>query len=162
MAAGKTTLGRRLAEALGVPFSDSDEWIERERATTVKVLADEIGVDEMHDLEAAHLLWALGEPGPSVVSAAASTIDDPACRRALTGSDVKVIWLRADPASLAGRFDRQRHRPRFGRAPVTLLTEQAAERDPLFRALDPIVIETDGKDPSEVAAAALAALDTRR
>jgi shikimate kinase len=162
MATGKTTVGRALAEALGRPFSDSDESIERARGKTVSALADEIGVDEMHELEAAHLLKALAEPGPNVVAAAASTIDDPACRRALAGPDVTVLWLKADPAALARRFDRQRHRPRFGRPPLELLTRQAAERDPLFRALDPIVIETDGKRPNEVVTLAVEALENRR
>jgi shikimate kinase len=162
MAAGKTTVGRLLAEALGRPFSDSDESIERERGRTVSALADEIGVDEMHELEAAHLLKALAESEPNVVAAAASTIDDPACRRALAASDVTVIWLEADPEALAERFDDERHRPRFGRPPVELLTQQAEERAPLFRALDPIAIEADGRTPEEVVAIALAELANRR
>ncbi len=162
MAAGKTTVGRGVAKALGWPFSDSDAWIEHERGKTVKELADEIGVDEMHELEAAHLRHALTEPGPSVIAAAASTIDDPACRQALADPGVTVIWLRGDPAALARRFDVQRHRPRFGLSPAELLAEQAAERDPLFRALDPIVVETDGRKPAEAVAAALAELENRR
>ena len=59
MASGKTTVGRGLAEALDWPFSDSDASIERERGTTVRALADEVGVDAMHELEGAHLLQAL-------------------------------------------------------------------------------------------------------
>ena len=128
----------------------------------MRALADEIGVDAMHELEAAHLLQALAAPGPSVVAAAASTIDDAACRKALADPGVAVIWLKADPVDLARRFDRERHRPHFGRAPSRLLAEQAAEREPLFLALDPFVIETDGKAPSEVVAEALAALEDER
>jgi shikimate kinase len=158
MASGKTTIGRALARTLDWPFSDSDAWIERERGRTVKALADEIGVDEMHELEAAHLLHALAEPGPSVIAAAASTIDVPACREALDDPDVRVIWLRGDPAALARRFDGERHRPRFGLSPAELLAEQAAEREPLFRALDPIVVETDDRTPSEAVADVLATL----
>ena len=71
MASGKTTVGRLLAEALGVPFSDSDTAIELERGTTVKELADEIGVDEMHELEAAHLLTALA----AMIGAATILVD---------------------------------------------------------------------------------------
>src|SRR5437762_1566050 len=59
MVTGKTTVGSGLAAALGWPFSDSDAWIERQRGKTVRALADEIGVDEMHALEAGHLLQAL-------------------------------------------------------------------------------------------------------
>jgi shikimate kinase len=158
MGTGKTTVGRALAEALGLPFSDSDAAIERERGSTVKELADEIGVEEMHELEARHLLRALDAPEPSVISAAASTIDDAACRAALVAPGVTTIWLKADPAVLARRFDRQRHRPRFGRSPRDLLAEQATERDALFRSLHPIEIETGERSQAEVVELALAAL----
>jgi probable F420-dependent oxidoreductase len=156
MGAGKTTVGRGLAEALGWPFNDSDAAIEREQGSTVRALADEIGVEAMHELEAAHLLRALADPGPSVIAAAASTIDDPECRAALTEPGIRTIWLKADPSVLARRFDRKRHRPRFGRAPAGLLAEQAREREPLFRSLHPVEIETAGKDPGEVVELALA------
>jgi len=158
MGTGKTTVGRGLAEALGLPFSDSDAAIERERGSTVKELADEIGVEEMHELEARHLLRTLDAPGPSVIAAAASTIDDAACRAALVAPGVTTIWLKADPAVLARRFDRQRHRPRFGRSPRDLLAEQATERDALFRSLHPIEIETDAREPAEIVRLALDAL----
>ena len=158
MGTGKTTVGRALAKALEMPFSDSDAAIERERGSTVKELAAELGVDEMHELEARHLLGALDAHEPSVIAAAASTIDDPACRAALGAPGVTTIWLRADPEVLAGRFDRQKHRPRFGRSPRVLLAGQAKERDALFRSLDPIEIETGGRDPAEVVELALAAL----
>jgi shikimate kinase len=158
MGTGKSTVGRALAGALDMSFSDSDAAIERERGATVQELADEIGVEEMHALEARHLLRALDAPEPSVIAAAASTIDDPACRAALRAPGVRTIWLRADPDVLAGRFDRQKHRPRFGRSPRDLLAEQAKERDPLFRSLHPIELETGERSPAELVELALAAL----
>ena len=158
MASGKTTVGRALAERLGRPFSDSDDWIERTFGKTVQELADETSIDEMHRLEAAHLLRALAGPGPDVIAAAASTIDDPGCRSALSQEGVRVIWLKADPVVLAARFERKRHRPRFGRSPDDLMAEQAVDRETLFGSLDPIVIETDGSDPADTVAAALARL----
>lgn len=159
MGSGKTTVGRALAAALGRPFSDSDRAISRETAKTVRELAEELGVEEMHELEAEHLLGALARPEPTVIAAAASTIEDPRCREALAAPGVRVIWLRASPPALAGRFPQLRHRPRFGRRPRGLLAEQAAHRDPLYAALRPIVIETEGKGVAEVVSTALAALD---
>jgi shikimate kinase len=158
MGTGKTTVGRALAEALGRPFSDSDTAIERERGSTVQQLADELGVKKMHELEARHLLQALEAAEPSVIAAAASTIDDPACRAALVAPGVRTIWLKADPDVLARRFDRERHRPRFGRSPGDLLAEQARDRDALFRSLHPVELETGGQGTSEVVEQALAAL----
>jgi shikimate kinase len=97
-----------------------------------------------------------------VIAAAASTIDDPTCRAALTEPGVRAIWLKADPSVLTRRFDRKRHRPRFGRAPAGLLAEQAREREPLFRSLHPVEIETAGKDPAEVVRLSLAQLGLGR
>jgi shikimate kinase len=150
MGSGKTTVGRPLAERLGVPFSDSDTAIEAEQGRTVRELAGELGTDGMHALEQKHLLDALAQPGPSVIAAAASTIDDAQCRAALRAPGVRVVWLRAGADELAGRFDRRRHRPRFGRRPRSLLAEQAAERDPLFASLDPVEVSTEGRPVAAV------------
>ena len=158
MASGKTTVGRALAQALGLPFSDSDTQIEKERGLTVRQLDAELGTDEMHRLEKEHLLGALAQDEPSVIAAAASTIDEPEARAALQAPGVQVIWLRASTPVLARRFVRRRHRPLFGRRPESLLAEQAERRAPLFAALHPIEIETEGKSVPQVVEAALEAL----
>jgi shikimate kinase len=155
MGSGKTTLGGSLAKALGRSFSDSDEYIERTTGRTVRELADDAGVDAMHKLEKAHLLDALGEPKPSVVAAAASTIEDQECREALGLEGVTVIWLRADIAVLAERFERNVHRPRFGQPPARLLADQSDRREPLFAALGGIRIDTHGRATTEVVDAIL-------
>jgi len=159
MGAGKSAVARRLAARLGWPWRDSDRDIEASTGLTVRKHRDRVGVDAMHALEAQQLLDALTEPGPSVISAAASTIEVPECREALKAPDVAVIWLRASPEVLAKRFaSADRHRPGFGDSPVAFLTEQAGRRNPLFASVDPIVIDVDSIRPTEVTARALEAL----
>lgn len=159
MGSGKTVVGRRLAGRLGVPWRDSDREIEAATGLTVRELRDREGVDAMHALEARHLLDALVAPSRSVISAAASTVDVPACRAALSEPGITVIWLRARPETLARRFSaRDRHRPAYGASPEAFLAEQAAQRDPLFASLDPIVIDVDRIRPNEAVARAMEAL----
>jgi shikimate kinase len=159
MGAGKSEVGRRLSARLGWPWRDSDRDIEARTGMTVRQLRDRDGVDGMHAVEAQHLLDALAEPGPSVISAAASTVEMPECRNALEAPDVAVIWLRASPEVLARRFaSADKHRPEFGDSPATFLTEQAARRDPLFASLGPVVIDVDTIRPGEAAAQAMESL----
>lgn len=98
MAAGKTTLGLALAEHFGLPYLDSDEALSEQMGQTGKDLADREGVEFLHSCEATILLRQLAEETPSVISAAASTIDDAQCRDDLAKGH-RVCWLDA-PAEL--------------------------------------------------------------
>lgn len=158
MGAGKSTVGRRLAELLDRSWRDSDRDIEAATGLTVRALGDRDGIEAMHALEARHLLDALAEAEPSVISAAASSIDNPDCRSALAGPDVAVVWLRATTAVLAERFGSDEHRPWYGASPAVFLAEQAARREPLLVTLDSIVIDVDEIHPDEAAARAVTAL----
>ena len=159
MGSGKTVVGRRIAALLGWRHRDSDREIEAATGLTVRELSERNGVEAMHALEARHLLDALEAPEPSVISAAASTVEVPECRAAMTRPGVAVVWLRAQPATLAKRFSaRDRHRPEFGSSPEAFLTEQAARRHPLFATLDPVIVDVDRLRPPQAAAQAVEAL----
>ena len=155
MGAGKTEVGRRVAAQLGWPWRDSDADIEAATGLTVRELRDRDGVDAMHDLEAAQLLRALAEPGPSVISAAASVVDLETCRVALAAPDLAIVWLRGSPDVLAARFPTGDHRPAYGASPGIFLEQQAERRHPLLEALDPVVIDVDDIAPDEAAARAI-------
>jgi shikimate kinase len=151
MGSGKTAVGAIVATRLGRPLRDSDADIEAREGRTVRELRDDAGTHALHALEARHLLDALAGPGPDVICAAASTIDDPRCRDALRGSSVLVVWLTASPETAATRFDDQGHRPRYGPDPEAFLARQAEERQPLFRSVSAAELATDGVTPDDLA-----------
>ena len=157
MGSGKTTVGRLVATALGWPLRDSDAEIEAREGCTVRELDEALGTDAMHALEAEALRTALASPTPSVVAAAASTIEDDACVRALRDPSLVVAWLRISPATAAARFASRGHRPRFGDDPSTFLVEQAASRDPRFASVATLTLDADDAPPDRLATRIVAA-----
>ena len=109
----------------------------------------------MHALEARHLLDSLAARPPAVVAAAASTVEVAACRAAL--GSAFVVWLDADPAVLAARFDAGPHRPRFGADQLVVLRDQDRARRPLFEAVADLRLDSGAAGPGDLAAAALRA-----
>jgi shikimate kinase len=155
MGSGKTTLGTALAASLGWPMLDSDVQLQRSTGRSAREIREVDGTEALHAAEAQALLEALAERGPSVIGAAASTIENAAARTALGGPGVIALWLRGSPAVLAERFASGPHRPIYGPDPETVARNQALVRDPLFASVDPIVIEVDGHSPAEIVEAAL-------
>ncbi len=145
MGAGKSTVGTALAARLGWPLVDSDAVIERRSGLTVAEWRDREGTASLHALEAAQLRDALAASDRSVVTPAASTIEDAGCRAALAAPDMFVVWLRADPAALAARFAEESHRPAYGPDPVRFLADQAAARNPGFASVADLVVDTDDR-----------------
>jgi shikimate kinase len=92
----------------------------------------------------------------TVISAAASVIDDPECRAALIEPGVAVIWLHVEPALLAERFrSADDHRPVYGEVPEAFLAEQAARREPLLAGIHAHLIDADRLTPDEEVARVL-------
>lgn len=159
MGAGKSTVGVSLARRLDWAFRDSDADIQAATGLTVRELLDRDGVDSMHALEAGHLLDSLADTVPSVVAAAASAVDVPACLQALRDSDVFVVWLRASPSVLADRFEApDDHRPAYGDRPATFLADQLGARSAAFEAISDLSLETDRATSDELVARVMEAL----
>jgi shikimate kinase len=160
MGAGKSTVGRRIARQLGWPFVDNDERLVAIAGRPAREIARAEGAERLHALEAEALLGALAEPGPSVIAAAASTVEDARCRASLTAPGVAVVWLRGSPAALAARQGEGKHRPELGPDPARQLEAQIARRDALFASLGPIEIDTAGQTVDQLVERILARLGT--
>ncbi|HLY14110.1 MAG TPA: shikimate kinase [Candidatus Limnocylindrales bacterium] len=161
MGSGKSTIGRRLARRLGWPMRDSDDQLRSLTGLTARAYGQAHGTPALHQAEAEALLAALAEPGPLVIGAAASVIENSAARAALRGPGVAVVWLRGSPAVLAARFGGGAHRPIYGPDPLAVAREQAQVREPLFASVDPITIDVDRHRPARIEEAALDGLRER-
>jgi shikimate kinase len=150
MGVGKTTVGQLLARQLGRPFVDNDERIAETTGATPAELADEEGIDAVHQLEAAVLIDALDEAAPSIVAAAASVVTDPDARARLRRDDVTVVWLRGRPATLAARVKSGDHRPLLADDPAPVLARLDAERTPLYEGVADVTVDVDGRTPRQI------------
>lgn len=168
MAAGKTSVGTRLAAALGRPLRDSDPDLQRRYGLTAAELHQRYGVGVLHAREAAQLREALAERPAPVIAAAASVVEDPACRAAL--ADAYVVWLDAPTGVLADRIRAAGaeltrpgggHRPRYQPDPEAMLATQRQRREAWFRELADLVVDVRATTPERAAEAILAALGGR-
>lgn len=159
MGSGKTTVGRRLAQALGLPFRDADAEIEKAAARTVSEIFAELGEPEFRSGEH-RVIARLIHDGPFVLATGGGAYLNPQTRRILKESAV-TIWLKADIEVLARRVARRDTRPLLrGKDPLEVLRAQAEIRYPIYAEAD-LVVET--KDAAHDAAVAriLDALETR-
>ncbi|HYE28694.1 MAG TPA: shikimate kinase [Allosphingosinicella sp.] len=131
MGVGKSTVGRRLAERLGLPFVDSDEEIERAAVHTIPEIFDRFGEASFRDGER-RVLRRLIEGGPRVIATGGGAFMD-AETRALILERCIAVWLEADLMTLAARVALRGGRPLLtGRDPLPFLRELAESRGPFY------------------------------
>jgi shikimate kinase len=160
MGAGKSSVGARVAAATGRSFVDVDRAIEQRTGKTVRELWEVGGEPAYRHLESEVVLDTLGRDDDVVLAAPGGAILDPAVRAAL--GRAFVVWLRADPATLASRVEHDDHRPLLGDRPLAVLTSMASERAGLYRSVSDLVVDTDGRDAAVVADTVLEELERRR
>lgn len=162
MGSGKTSVGTRLAVALGREFRDSDQDLEEKYELTAAEQVALFGAEVLHDREAAVLRDAMAERPPVVAAAAASVVDDPENRAVLAGPGAFVVWLDAPPEVLVGRIGVEDHRPHYHPDPLVMLRQQYERRAHLFRELADLVLDVGRILPDEAVSRILATLSDQR
>ncbi|MBI1186766.1 MAG: shikimate kinase [Alphaproteobacteria bacterium] len=140
MGAGKTTIGRRLARALGVPFRDADEEIERAAGLSVQDIFDRHGESEFRRGER-RVIARLLEEAPHILATGGGAFMETETRALLRARAV-TVWLRADLDTLLKRVARRDHRPLLKQEdPAVVMQRLMAQRYPVYAEAD-IVVDT--------------------
>jgi shikimate kinase len=143
MGVGKTTIGRRLAARLGLPFVDADHEIEVAAGMTISEIFDKFGEAHFRDGER-RVIARLINGEPRVIATGGGAFMQPDTR-ALILERATAVWLDADVKVLAdrvGRVGRRDTRPLLvGRDPLETLTALAEQRNPIY-ALAPIHVRS--------------------
>jgi shikimate kinase len=143
MGAGKSSVGKRLAHALELPFRDADEEIERAAGRTISEIFALRGEAEFREGERRVIARLLDEP-PHVLATGGGAFMNPETR-ALVKKKGFSIWLKADPDVLARRVGRKDTRPLLkGKDPRQVLSDLLAQREPSYSQADMIVESSDG------------------
>ncbi|RZJ42148.1 MAG: shikimate kinase [Brevundimonas sp.] len=131
MGVGKSTVGRRLARRLGLPFADGDEEIESAAGMTVSDIFASLGEGEFRAGEARVMRRLL--EGPQLVLATGGGAMLNAETRALLKTRAVTVWMRADLETIAQRVARRDTRPLLrGRDPLEALRTLAEARYPVY------------------------------
>ncbi|MDD5176577.1 MAG: shikimate kinase [Sterolibacterium sp.] len=149
MGAGKTTVGRQLAKRLGRRFVDTDDEIETRTGVRIPVIFEIEGEAGFRAREV-QILQALTQETGLVMATGGGAVLDPGNRANLANSGT-VIYLCAQPRQLWERTRHGRNRPLLQVAdPLAKLAELYVERDPLYREIADIVVESGNGDSSHL------------
>ncbi|HEX4018350.1 MAG TPA: shikimate kinase [Frankiaceae bacterium] len=150
---GKTTLGRLLAERLGVDFADTDEVSAAEAGKSVADIFLEDGEERFRALERAAVVSSLGS-ADGILALGGGAVLDPATRADLLGH--RVIALSVDLSHAVSRVGLARDRPLLVEAPRARMSATLRERAPLYAEVASFAVDTSERTPDEVAEEVLA------
>jgi len=140
MGVGKSSVGRRLANALGMGFRDADTEVEAAAGRSIPDIFAELGEAEFRKGERRVIARLLDEE-PVVLATGGGAFMDPATRALIKAKAVSV-WLKTDLEVLARRVGRKDNRPLLvGKEPIEVLRTQAEARYPTYAQAD-ITVET--------------------
>lgn len=158
MGAGKSTIGRLLAKELHLPFKDSDKEIEVRTGADIPWIFDVEGEQGFREREQAVIADLCREDG-LVLATGGGAVLRQENREALRAGG-RVVYLHASVEQQLERTARDRNRPLLRTAnPGQVLCDLLALRDPLYREIADVVIETDQRPPRMVVQEILTCLE---
>jgi shikimate kinase len=135
MGAGKSTIGRRLAARLNLPFVDADTEIEAAAGMTIPEIFEVHGEPHFRDGEA-RVIARLLEAGPAVLATGGGSFMREETRRRI-GEKAVSIWLKADPDVIMRRVKRRADRPLLQTVdPAATVSRLISEREPTYQHAD--------------------------
>lgn len=158
MGSGKSSVGRRLATRLGLPFVDADVEIETAAGMTIPEIFAQRGETEFRDGERRVISRVLATRAPLVLATGGGAFMNAETRERIIELGIS-IWLKADADVLMRRVRKRSNRPLLQTAdPDATMRRMLSEREPVYALADVTVTSRD--DPHEVVVEeAIAALD---
>lgn len=158
MGAGKSTIGRLLAKELGLLFQDSDRIIEERTGAGIPLIFELEGEAGFREREQ-QVIGELMQQRGMVLATGGGAVLRPENRAALAAGSL-VIYLHTSVEHQLERTARDRNRPLLQTEnPGQVLQDLLAVREPLYREIADIIIETDTRPPRMVVQEILAQLD---
>ncbi len=149
MGAGKTSVGRKLAQKLDMAFVDADEEIVKAAGCSIDDIFELYGEKAFRDVEEKVISRLLKE-GPKVMATGGGAFMNPKTRALIAAASVSV-WLRADLDVLVRRTRRRGGRPLLkNKDPRATLKKLIDERHPVYAKADIIVDSRDEGSDSTV------------
>lgn len=143
MGAGKSHIGRRLAQRLKLPFTDADHEIEKAAGRSIEDIFREFGEDEFRQGERRVIARLLDEDKIVLATGGGAFMNDETRARILENSI--SVWLRADLDLLIKRTSRRDNRPLLKTGdPREILQRLIDERYPVYALADVVVDSVDG------------------
>ncbi|MBA4011122.1 MAG: shikimate kinase [Phenylobacterium sp.] len=140
MGVGKSSVGRRLANALDLPFKDADVEIEAAAGRSIPDIFAEMGEPAFREGERRVITRLLENP-PHVLATGGGAFMNDETRKLIKERSISV-WLKADLDVLVRRVGRKDSRPLLsGKDPLEVLTELAEKRYPVYAEAD-VTVET--------------------
>lgn len=150
MGAGKSSIGRRLATRMNLPFVDADTEIEAAAGCTIAEFFERHGEAAFRDGER-RVIARLLDGSPKVLATGGGAFMDDETRAAIAAAGISV-WLRADLDTLVRRTSRRGDRPLLNKGdPARTLESLMETRHPVYAQADIVVDSNDGPPDETVA-----------